>query len=66
MSKCSKGIYYKDLLVTYFVQTCRYISIYNGMFQGLVLNAYQVINSLMLSVPERNRRNEEVLLSTKL
>ena len=34
MSKCSKTIYYKTLLGTYFVQPFRLISIYNGMYQG--------------------------------
>ena len=32
LSKCSKTIDYKDLLGTSFVQICRQISIYNGMY----------------------------------
>ena len=33
--KCSQTIYYKkNLLGNNFVQTCRQISIYNGMYQG--------------------------------
>ena len=32
--KMLKNNFYKNLLGTYFVQTCRWISIYNGMYQG--------------------------------
>ena len=41
MSKCSKTIYYKNLSGTYFVQTCRQISIYNGMYQGFSYEGVQ-------------------------
>ena len=72
MSKCSKTIYYKNLFGTYFVQTCRQISTYNGMYQGF---SYDCVPSNYLSYfstktyvvgTQKKRRNETVLLSTKL
>ena len=48
MSKCSKTIYYKNLLGTYFVQTCRYKYQFTmACIRALVLIAYQAINCLI-------------------
>ena len=42
LSKCSKTLYFKkNLLETYFVKTCRYISICNGMYQGFSYECLQ-------------------------
>ena len=63
----------KNLLGTYFVKVCRKISICNGIYiRALVISAYKEINCL-ISQPrhyvvgtQKNRRNETVLLSTKI
>ena len=72
MSKCSKTINYKNLFGAYFVQTCRQISIYNGMYQGF---SYDCVPSYKVSYfstktyvvgTQKNSRNETVPLNTKL
>ena len=69
--KMLKTHYYKNILGTYFVQTCRQISIYNGMYQG---SSYDCVPSHLLSYfstetyvvgTEKNRHNEMVLLRPK-
>ena len=59
---------YSELIL---YKTCRYISIYNGMYQGF---SYDCVPSRQLSYystktyvvgTQKNRHNETVLLSTK-
>ena len=73
LSKCSKTLYYKNLLETYFVKTC--IGKYQfamAYIRALDMSAYKEINCL-ISQPkhyvvgtQKNRCNETVLLSTKI
>ena len=72
LSKCSKTLYYKNLLETYFVKTVGKYQFAMAYIRALVMSAYKEINCL-ISQPkhyvvgtQKNRRNETVLLSTKI
>ena len=65
MSKCSKTLYYKNLF-------CKNLWVKLAYIRALVMSAYKEINCL-ISQPkhyvlgnQKNRRNETVLLSTKI
>ena len=69
LSKCSKTLYYKNLIETYKVNIS---SQYMAYIRALVMSAYKEINCL-ISQPkhyvvdtQKNRRNETVLFSTKI
>ena len=62
-----KTLYYKDLLETYFVKTCRKYQFAMAYIRALVMSAYKDINCLIYQPKhyvvdtQKNRRNETVL-----
>ena len=72
LSKCSKTVYYKNLLETYFVKPVGKYQFAMECIRASVMSAYKVINCLIFSAEtyvlgtQKNRLIETVLLSTKL